>query len=96
VFSDGLPELAVGGDRQLGYRGVTRLLRDTVGRPLGEARTRLIDGIAAARAGRPQLDDIAFVVIDLDPRAEVRAPQVGLVPRPGVNVPPVPSALEEV
>ncbi len=68
VFSDGLPEMAHANGRQLGYRGVSRLLHETLGRPNDEARTLLSASLRAVGENRPQLDDIAFVIIDLEER----------------------------
>ncbi len=68
VFSDGVPEMAKANGRQLGYRGVSRLLHETLGRPNDEARTLLSASLRAIGEDRPQLDDIAFVLIDLEDR----------------------------
>jgi len=66
IFSDGLPEMTRANGRQLGYRGVSRMLQETLGQPNEEARAQLTASLDEARKQQPQLDDIAFVLIDLD------------------------------
>lgn len=74
VFSDGLHELVLTGGRQLGYRGVSRMLRKTLGRTGGDAYDAVARELGAALTATPQLDDIAFVLIDVT--AAVAAEQV--------------------
>jgi serine phosphatase RsbU (regulator of sigma subunit) len=74
VFSDGLPELSRSNGKQLGYRGVSRLLRGTSGRKPAEARQAIAAALRDDRSLEPQHDDITFVLIDLaDPAVKQRA-----------------------
>jgi sigma-B regulation protein RsbU (phosphoserine phosphatase) len=66
IFSDGLPEMNRSNGRQLGYRGVSRMLHDTLGRDNDQARAHLLASLDDVRKQQPQADDIAFVLIDLD------------------------------
>ena len=68
VFSDGLHELVLAGGRQLGYAGVARMLRRTLGRSGDDAYRDLARELQAALTQTPQLDDIAFVLIDVTER----------------------------
>jgi len=65
LFSDGLPELVKPTGRQLGYRGVQRMLVATQGCPLEAARDQLIAALDRQRAGVVQHDDLTFVLIDV-------------------------------
>jgi serine phosphatase RsbU (regulator of sigma subunit) len=73
VFSDGLHERALAGDRQLGYRGVRRLLDELQGRDLEEAHAFVTTRLGELAAETPPLDDIAFVLIDVIDRAQEQA-----------------------
>jgi len=72
VFSDGLHELSLASGRQLGYRGVTRMLQRTAGRNADEARAQVAGELGAVIATSDQLDDIAFVIVDLLDRTDAR------------------------
>jgi serine phosphatase RsbU (regulator of sigma subunit) len=69
VFSDGLHELVVPGGRQLGYRGVSRMLARTRGMARDEAHAAIAAEVRGLLAGGSQVDDIAFVLIDVVDRA---------------------------
>jgi serine phosphatase RsbU (regulator of sigma subunit) len=70
VFSDGLHERALKEGRQLGYRGVRRLLEELRGRDLDEAHAFVTTRLRELAAQTPPLDDIAFVLIDVIDRAQ--------------------------
>jgi serine phosphatase RsbU (regulator of sigma subunit) len=74
VFSDGLPEMARANGRQLGYRGVSKLLAETRANSNAEARAQLSAALDVVRQSHPQQDDIAFVLVDVgDVGAEATA-----------------------
>jgi serine phosphatase RsbU (regulator of sigma subunit) len=82
LFSDGLPEMARKNGRQLGYRGVSKLLAETRGNANGEARVQLSAALDVVRQSHPQQDDIAFVLVDVG--------DVGVEPTTGPAGTPVP------
>jgi serine phosphatase RsbU (regulator of sigma subunit)/tetratricopeptide (TPR) repeat protein/predicted Ser/Thr protein kinase len=66
MCTDGLLELDTPGSaRQLGPRGVVRLLGGLAGRPLEEAQAALQQVARERLAGRPQPDDITSVLIEV-------------------------------
>lgn len=64
LFTDGITEALNPQDRPFGLKGLSKLLLSTRGRPPGEARTLLVDGLTAFAQGRPLEDDVAFVLFD--------------------------------
>lgn len=73
AFSDGLPELIRPNGRQLGYRGVERILTSTRDLDLERARNAIEEGLDEQRGGVPQHDDISFVLIEYRGREAARA-----------------------
>lgn len=73
VFSDGLFELALPSGRPLGYRGVTKMLQRTAGRSTHEAREQVARELRDVLAQVPQLDDVAFVIVDVLDSNDARA-----------------------
>jgi predicted ATPase/serine phosphatase RsbU (regulator of sigma subunit)/tRNA A-37 threonylcarbamoyl transferase component Bud32 len=64
LFTDGLVELEAGGGRQLGLRGLSKLLKSCEGLPCSEAAKRLLSSATEGMAGQSAADDITFLLID--------------------------------
>lgn len=72
VFSDGLTEMIKPNGRQLGYRGVLRLVEETRSMALVDARAAIVAGLDLLRGGAGQLDDYTFVLIEAHSQTSTR------------------------
>ncbi|MGZ3709209.1 MAG: PP2C family protein-serine/threonine phosphatase, partial [Bdellovibrionota bacterium] len=65
LFTDGVFELQLASGQPLGMRKLTKLLAETAAMPLGPARKFLAEKLVALHDGRPQADDITFVLAEM-------------------------------
>jgi len=65
VFSDGLLDLPRPNGRPLGYKGVERMLAETRGRDLRQARDDLAAALDRGGGASHLIDDVTFVLIDV-------------------------------
>ncbi len=67
AFSDGLPEMLRPNGRQVGYAGISRILRQTHEDDAARAKERIETRLDDLRGSEPQRDDFCFVIVDIDP-----------------------------
>lgn len=65
VFSDGLPELAIPGGRQLGLRRIAELLQQTRKLDIQMASRHVVNALDSARQDVAQEDDVTFAIVDM-------------------------------
>lgn len=63
IYTDGIPEMAVGQGRQLGMRRFAMICESTQGLDTSEAAQRIVQVSDGIRQNSPQLDDWTFVVL---------------------------------
>jgi GAF domain-containing protein len=68
MFTDGIIEMQTRSRRELGMRGLLKMLEATRGQPIEDARAHLVQAIDQVKGASVQDDDITFVLVDVPQR----------------------------
>jgi serine phosphatase RsbU (regulator of sigma subunit)/tRNA A-37 threonylcarbamoyl transferase component Bud32 len=67
VFTDGVPELELSEERQLGLRRLSKMFAGTQGMTIQQARRSLLEEIEKASGEAPRSDDVTLVLVSRKP-----------------------------